>query len=125
MHTERCALHSRCLLLTGWFIAVLLALSGLATPAWADGSVDGGIGAAYGSTPSIDRDDDGWCKDTSARGDIIDFHAYNDSSNRWDFAFVIDSSQGLGKNVSGFFGDTANNRVDYFIPIDVGGDGSP
>lgn len=105
-------------------LALLLALIA-ALPALADGAADGTIGASYGSTQAIDADSDGWCKDTSARGDIIDFHAYNDSSNRWNFAFVIDSSQGLEKNASGFFGDTANNRVDYFIPIDVGADSSP
>lgn len=92
----------------------------------ADGTVDGAISALYGSTQVIDADNDGWCQNTSARGDIIDFHAYNDSSNRWNFAFVIDSSQGLNDTGSGgFFGDTANNRVDYFIPIDVGANNSP
>jgi hypothetical protein len=111
--------------LAGWFIVALLALSGAATLAWADGSVDGAIGAAVGTTGAIDADDDGWCQNTSARGDIIDFHAYNDANNRWNFAFVIDSSQGLDANASGFFGDTANNRVDYFIPIDVGANNTP
>lgn len=107
---------------------LLLAAAALSTGArlLADSVVDGTIGADYGSTQAIDSDADGWCQDTSARGDIIDFHAYNDSSNRWNFAFVIDSSQGLNDTgAGGFFGDTANNRVDYFIPIDVGANGSP
>lgn len=100
--------------------------SGALVPVLADGSVDGVLGAAYGSSRSIDADNDGWCQNTSARGDIIDFHATNDSSNRWNFAFVIDSSQGLNDTgASGFFGDTANNRVDYFLPIDVGADSTP
>ncbi len=106
-------------------LAVLVG-PGASTLVLADGTVDGTIGAVYGSTRSIDADNDGWCQNTSARGDVMDFHAYNDSNNRWNFAFVIDSSQGLNDTGSGgFFGDTANNRVDYFIPIDVGANGSP
>ncbi len=106
------------------FIAVLIG-PGASTLVLADGAVDGAIGASYGSTRSIDVDNDGWCRNTSARGDIMDFHAYNDSSSRWNFAFVIDSSEPLDKSGSGFFGDTANNRVDYFIPIDVGANNTP
>lgn len=107
------------------FVTALLWLTGSTAVVVADGTVDGTIGAAYGSTRSMDRDDDGACSGTASRGDIIDFHAYNDSSNRWNFAFVVDSSHDLDNTTGSFFGQSASSTVTYLIPIDIGADGSP
>lgn len=106
-------------------VMVLLLSAGSTAIVLADGTVDGTIGAAYGSTRSIDRDDDGACTGTASRGDIMDFHAYNDSSNRWNFAFVVDSSHDLNDTAGNFFGQSASSTVTYLIPIDIGADGSP
>lgn len=70
-------------------------------PAAADGTLGdtpNPIGSPYGSTRSIDVDNDAACADTQDRGDLIDFHAFSAPANngsRWFFAFVVDSNVAL------------------------------
>lgn len=75
------------------------------------------IGPQYGSTRSIDVDNDAACTDTQDRGDLIDFHAFSAVStnifgaSRWFFSFVVDSDVAL---------DDGNgiDRPNYFIILD-------
>lgn len=99
-------------------LALALLLAALPAPfAAADGTLGetpNPIGAAYGSTRSIDADNDAACTDTQDRGDLIDFHAFSapvSNGSRWFFAFVVDSDVAL--NAGGGI-----DQPNYFIILD-------
>lgn len=75
------------------------------------------IGPQYGSTRSIDVDNDAACTDTQDRGDLIDFHAFSAVStnifgaSRWFFSFVVDSDVALNDG-------NGIDQPNYFIILD-------
>ena len=99
-------------------LALALLLAALPAPfAAADGTLGetpNPIGAAYGSTRSIDADNDAACTDTQDRGDLIDFHAFStpaSNGSRWFFAFVVDSDVPLNDG-------NGIDQPNYFIILD-------
>lgn len=94
---------------------------------------DAVIDEEYGSTRAQDGrgnnstvGDSFACNLDANRGNIMDFHAYNDEvGNIWQFAWSVDSSQALDATSGNFFGNPATRQVNYFVGIDVGCNGGP